>query len=56
LDYLFDTVKYIKGNENQSYNWDAFDEYMRKGKELLKHDLEMISDEADLQEEEVLIS
>lgn len=56
LDYLFDTVKYIKGNENQSYNWDAFDEYMRKGKELLKDDLEGIADEVDLQEEEVLIS
>lgn len=47
LDYLFDTVKYIKGNENHSYDWDAFDEYMKKGKDVLKDDLEMISDEAE---------
>lgn len=48
LDYLFDAAKYIGENENYSYNWDAFNEYMRKGKELLNDDLEGIIDEESL--------
>ncbi|MUP39416.1 hypothetical protein GNY23_16470 [Labilibaculum sp. 44] len=55
LDYLFDVAKHINRNEKDTYNWDAFDEYMRKGKELLKDDLEGIADEEDLQEKEVLL-
>lgn len=55
LDYLFDAAKCIKGNENHSYNWDAFSEYMKKGKEELKDDLRMISDETDLQEENICV-
>ncbi|BAX82464.1 hypothetical protein [Labilibaculum antarcticum] len=52
LDYLFDAAKHIGENENYSYNWDAFNEYMRKGKELLNDDLEGDAEEADLQEED----
>jgi hypothetical protein len=55
LDYLFDAAKCIKGNENHSYNWDAFTEYMKKGKEQLKDDLRMISDKIDLQEENTYV-
>jgi len=52
LDYLFDTMKGFKGNENHTYNWDALDEYMRKGKELLKDNLDEIADDINLQEED----